>query len=153
MTRSEKAIENFMAGYNCSQAVSLAFADMLPIDEKTLSKLACSFGGGIGRLREVCGALSGAVMVLSLLYGYDGPESGDIKLAQYEKVQTLAKRMEEKWETIICRDLLGRVGHDDPKPDERTAEYYAERPCARIVGDVAALLEDYIAELGEKANA
>ena len=153
MTRSEKALENFMAGYNCAQSITLAFADLLPVDEKTISTLACSFGGGVGRLREVCGAFSGAVMVLGLLYGYDGPETGDVKLAQYERVQTLGKRMEEKWGTIVCRELLDVVGHDDPKPSERNAEYYATRPCARIVENVAALLEEYLTELAEKDRA
>ena len=147
MTRREEAMENFKKGYNCSQAIVLAFADMLPVDRTLLLRLASSFGGGMGRLREVCGSVSGMFMIAGLLYGYDGPETGQIKAAHYAGIQELAKRFEEKHGTIICREMLGlSVRHDVPTPEARTAEYYKKRPCAEIIGDAAEILDQYIRE-------
>ncbi len=147
MTRREAAMENFKKGYNCSQAIVLAFADMLPVDKTLLLRLASSFGGGMGRLREVCGSVSGMFMIAGLLYGYDGPETGQIKAEHYAGIQELAKRFEEKHGTIICREMLGlSVRHDVPTPEARTAEYYKKRPCAEIIGDAAEILDQYIRE-------
>lgn len=147
MTRREAAMENFKKGYNCSQAIVLAFADMLPVDRTLLLRLASSFGGGMGRLREVCGSVSGMFMIAGLLYGYDGPETGQIKAEHYAGIQELAKRFEEKHGTIICREMLGlSVRHDVPTPEARTAEYYKKRPCAEIIGDAAEILDQYIRE-------
>ena len=147
MTRREEAMENFKKGYNCSQAIVLAFADMLPVDRTLLLRLASSFGGGMGRLREVCGSVSGMFMIVGLLYGYDGPETGQIKAEHYAGIQELAKRFEEKHGTIICREMLGlSVRHDVPTPEARTAEYYKKRPCAEIIGDAAEILDQYIRE-------
>ena len=147
MTRKEAAVANFKKGYNCSQSVVLAFKDMLPADESTLMKLSSSFGGGMGRLREVCGSVSGMFMVTGLLYGYDGPETGKIKADHYARIQELARRFEEKHGSIVCRRLLGlNVDRDDPTPEERTAEYYKKRPCAEMIGDAAEILDRYISE-------
>ncbi len=147
MTRREKAIENFMNGYNCSQSVVLAFSDMLPVDTTELLKLSSSFGGGMGRLREVCGSVSAMFMVAGLLYGYDGPETGQVKADHYARIQELAHRFEEKHGTIICREMLGlSVHHDVPTPEARTKEYYRKRPCPEIAGDAAEILERYIEE-------
>ena len=147
MTRREAAMANFMKGYNCSQSVVLAFADMIDIDEATLSKLSSSFGGGMGRLREVCGSVSGMFMVAGLLYGYDGPETGKVKADHYARIQELAKRFEEKHGSIVCRELLGlSVRHDIPVPEARTSEYYKKRPCPEIIGDAAEILEQFINE-------
>ena len=147
MTRREKAIANFKEGYNCSQAIVLAFADILPIDGKKVSRMASSFGGGMGRLREVCGSVSGMFMVAGLLYGYDGAETGKVKKDHYARIQELARRFEEKHGSIVCRELLGlNVRHDIPVPEARTNEYYKKRPCAEIIGDAAEILEEYIKE-------
>jgi len=147
MTRREAAMANFMKGYNCSQSVVLAFADMIDIDEATLSRLSSSFGGGMGRLREVCGSVSGMFMVAGLLYGYDGPETGQVKADHYARIQELAKRFEEKHGSIVCRELLGlSVRHDIPVPEARTSEYYKKRPCPEIIGDAAEILEQFINE-------
>lgn len=147
MTRRESAMENFKKGYNCSQSIVLAFEDLLPIDSKQLSKMASSFGGGMGRLREVCGSVSGMFMVAGLLYGYDGPETGEVKAEHYARIQELAHRFEEKHGTIICREMLGlNVKHDNPTPEARTQEYYKKRPCGEIIGDAAEILEEYIQE-------
>ena len=151
MTHREAAMANFMKGYNCSQSVVLAFADMIDIDEATLSKLSSSFGGGMGRLREVCGSVSGMFMVAGLLYGYDGPETGQVKADHYARIQELAKRFEEKHGSIVCRELLGlSVRHDIPIPEARTSEYYKKRPCPEIIGDAAEILEQFINEQNEQ---
>lgn len=147
MTRREQAMAHFKEGYNCSQSVMLTFMDLLPGDEKTLMSLASSFGGGMGRLREVCGAVTGMFMVAGILYGYDGPETGDVKAEHYAGIQELAHRFEEEHGSIICREMLGlNVKHDVATPEARTQEYYKKRPCAEIVGDAAELLEQYINE-------
>ncbi len=147
MTRREVAMDNFMKGYNCSQSIVLAFADMLPVEKSYLSRMASSFGGGMGRLREVCGAVSGMFMVAGFLYGYDGPETGQVKADHYARIQELAKRFEEEHGSIVCREMLGlSVRHDVPTPEARTKEYYQKRPCPEIIGDAAEILEQYIKE-------
>ena len=147
MTRREAAMANFMKGYNCSQSIVLAFADMLDIDEKSLLKMSSSFGGGMGRLREVCGSVSGMFMVAGLLYGYDGPETGQVKADHYARIQELAHRFEEQHGSIVCRELLGlNVRHDVPVPEARTTEYYKKRPCPEIIGDAAEILDQFIKE-------
>ncbi len=147
MTRREMAMANFMKGYNCSQSVVLAFADMLPVNESDLLKMASSFGGGMGRLREVCGSVSGMFIVIGLLYGDDGPETGPVKAEHYKRVQELAHRFEEKHGSIVCRELLGlNVKREAPTPEARTKEYYKKRPCPEIIGDAAEILEEYIKE-------
>ena len=148
MTRREIAMDNFKKGYNCSQSIVLAFADMLPVDETQLLRLASSFGGGMGRLREVCGSVSGMFMIAGLLYGYDGPETGQVKADHYKRIQELAHKFEEKHGSIVCREMLGlNVRHDVPTPEARTAEYYKKRPCAEIIGDAAEILEQYINDM------
>ena len=147
MTRREMAMANFKKGYNCAQSVVLAFQDLLPAEEAMLSKMASSFGAGMGRLREVCGSVSGMFMAAGLLYGYDGPETGEKKAEHYARIQELAHRFEEKHGSIVCRELLGlNVKHDDPHPEERTKEYYRKRPCEEIIGDAAEILEKLIEE-------
>lgn len=145
MTRREAAMANFLNGYNCSQSLILAFEDILPLEKSQLSKLASPFGGGMGRLREVCGSVSGMFMIVGLLYGYDGPETGQKKTELYTRVQELAHRFEEKHGSIVCRELLGlSVRHDVPIPEARTKDYYRKRPCPEIIGDAAEILEAYI---------
>ena len=144
MTRKEKAVENFYKGYNCSQALTLAFADLLPIDEDTLLRLESSFGGGMGRLREVCGAVSGMFAVAGLLYGYSDPETGAVKAEHYKRIQELAKAFEDKYGSIVCRELLGTGGRSTPTPSPRTEEYYKKRPCPELIGYAAQVLDEYI---------
>ena len=147
MTRREAAIDNFKKGYNCSQSIVLAFEDMLPADKTLLSKLSSSFGGGMGRLREVCGSVSGMFMVAGLLYGYEGPETGEVKAEHYARIQELAHRFEEKHGSIVCRELLNLdIRHDQPVPEARTNEYYKKRPCPELIGDAAEILEQFIKE-------
>ena len=144
MDRKEKAAQYFLGGYNCAQSVAMAFADKLGMEEKAAAKLASGFGGGFGRLREVCGAVSGMVMVASHLYGYDTPDQ-EQQAACYQMVQSLCKQFEAQNGSIICRDIL-KNPPSDPTPSLRTAEYYAQRPCARMVMSATEILENYISK-------
>jgi len=141
---SKKAAEFFLGGFNCAQSVAMAFADVVGMEEKTLARLASGFGGGMGRLREVCGAFSGMVMVFGWLYGYDDPKADEEKGRLYADLQTIAAEFKKEEGTIICRELLDNPP-SDPKPSVRTAAYYAERPCVRFVALAACLLDEYIA--------
>lgn len=144
----EKARRLFREGYNCTQAVVLSFNDKLGLDEATALRLASSFGGGMGRLREVCGAVSGMFMVLGVLYGYDEPGNFQAKKEHYERVQLLAKRYADENGSIICRELLGLpAGASDPTPDKRTDDYYAKRPCEAKIGAAARLMNEFIKEM------
>lgn len=141
--RIDRSQALFHAGYNCAQSVVAPFCDVIGMDEKTALKMASSFGGGVGRLREICGAVSGMALVLGLLYGDIDPEDDSTKAAHYERVQALANRFREKHGTIICRDLL-QTRDAAPTPDKRTKQYYETRPCAALVHDAVALLCNWI---------
>ena len=124
----------------------MAFSDKIGLDEKLCAKLSSSFGGGIGRQREVCGAVSGMLMVAGLLYGYEDPGEDDVnKKAHYQLVQDLAGKFREEVGSIVCREIL-KNPPSDPNPSPRTAEYYAQRPCARMVMIAADILDEYIKE-------
>ena len=144
MERKFYAAELFLKGYNCAQAVTMAFGDLLNLDEAYCAKMASSFGGGIGRLREVCGAVSGMALVAGLLYGYDGYDDDEKKKAHYTLVQELAESFRKEVGSIVCRDIL-KNPPSDPAPTPRTAEYYAQRPCARMVMLATQIMDDYIA--------
>lgn len=132
----------FKDGYNCAQAVVGAFSDLLSPDFDTLMMLSSSFGGGMGRLREVCGAVSGMLMVLGMLKGYSSPSDNDGKKEHYENIQRLAGEFEEENGSIICRELLGlTVKKEVPTPEKRTTEYYKKRPCVEMVKSAVRILE------------
>ena len=141
------AEENFLNGYNCTQAVFLAFQDLFEMDEKTAAKLSSSFGGGMGRLREVCGAVSGMFLVAGMLYGYDTPGAHQEKSDHYKRIQELAKAYELENGSIVCRELLGlSEKRQQPVPEKRTEEYYTKRPCPKLVCMAAAIMGQYIEE-------
>jgi C_GCAxxG_C_C family probable redox protein len=143
----EKAKDLFKQGYNCSQAVFAAFCDKTGLDEETALKISSSFGGGMGRLREVCGAVTGMFMVVGMLYGYSDPKDNASKTEHYKLIQELANKFKEEKGSIICRELLGLgAGADKPVPELRTQEYYKKRPCAELVGCAAGIMEEYIKE-------
>jgi len=145
MTRKELAMNYFKEGYNCAQSVVLAFEDLTDLDKSVLLKLSSSFGGGLGRLREVCGSVSGMAIILGILYGYDDSSSHEEKTAHYTRIQEVAHKFEEKNGSIVCRELLGLAQkHDTPVPEARTDGYYKKRPCVELVGDSAEILEAYI---------
>ncbi len=144
---SQKAAELFKQGYNCSQSVVGAFCEELGIDFDTAIKLVSPLGGGMGRLREVCGAVSGMFLLTGIVFGYTEPNNLEVKGKLYERVQELAKRFKAKRSTIICRELLeGVETSDSPEPSERTEEYYLKRPCLKIIEDAAQIFEDYLSE-------
>ena len=143
--RRERAMELFLEGYNCSQSVFLTFVDYYDMDWETAARLSSSFGGGMGRLREVCGTVSGMFLAVGLIYGYDNPKDPKAKAEHYAIIQELAKTFEEKHGSIICRELLGlSVKREDPTPQARTPEYYKKRPCKELAGDAAEILEEYL---------
>lgn len=144
MEHSKKAAELFLKGYNCAQSVALAFSDVTGIDDTTMAKLASPFGGGMGRMREVCGAVSGMYIVLGLLYGYGNAEEKAGKKQLYSDVQALAEAFRAQNGSIICREIL-KNPPSDPTPCARTEEYYATRPCVRMVETAAKLLDEFIA--------
>lgn len=146
---SKKAVNNFKKGYNCAQAVFLAFADTVGFDEETALKLSSSFGGGMGRLREVCGAVSSMFAIAGLKEGYTSPTDDEIKTKHYELIQDLANKFKKEYGTIICRELLELPdGADSPIPSKRTKEYYEQRPCELFIKHASEIIESDILHLG-----
>ncbi len=140
-----KAKELFLSGCNCTQSVVGAFAEDFDIDKRTLMMLVSPFGGGMGRLREVCGTVSGMFFVAGLIYGYSEPGDNGKKAALYAKIQELAALFREKNGSIICREILGLgAGADKPTPEKRTAEYYKKRPCPDLCADAAGIIAQFI---------
>ncbi len=148
MTKREIAMQLFGEGYNCAQSVAAAFSEETGLPKEALIKMASGFGGGIGRLREVCGAVSGMVLVCNMLYGYESPTDGESKKNYYKDIQSLLLQFKSRNGTYICRDLLSLPENNEnsPVPETRTAEYYKRRPCKELVGDAAEILEKYINE-------
>lgn len=147
--RAEAAKQHFTEGYNCAQAVVLTFSDLLSVDRETLLKLASPFGGGMGRMREVCGAVSGIFFVEGMLLGYSSPTDADGKRELYEKIRTLAGKYSDENGSIICRELLAGTPHtEDSTPEQRTAQYYKKRPCAELVKTAAYILAEHLIQEG-----
>lgn len=148
MTHGEKAKALFEEGYNCAQSVAGAFAGDMGMDIAQAALLSSSFGGGIGRLREVCGCVSGMALVAGYLYGYSDPEAVEEKAELYALIQELAGKFREENGSIICRELLeGITGDSSPSPEERTEQYYHVRPCGELTASAAMILEKKMAEL------
>ena len=145
MRHDEKAKELFMNGYNCAQSVLCAFDDVTGLDPTTAAKISLSFGAGMGRMREVCGAVSGALMVLGLVKGYDDPKAISKKNDHYKMIQDFASRFRAENGSIICRDLLEGVEvTPGPEAEKRTEQYYNKRPCPELVACAARILDDFI---------
>lgn len=146
---AEIARDNFIKGYNCAQAVACAFCEEMNLDEAAVARMVSSFGGGMGKLREVCGAVSGALFVLGALRGYDDPKADAEKSAHYARVQDFAARFKAEHETILCRELLKNIElkkEHTHEPEARTPEYYITRPCARFVETAARITAEMLAE-------
>jgi C_GCAxxG_C_C family probable redox protein len=143
MDHTEKAAQLFLQGYNCAQAMMVAYCDVTGLTPDFAARMASSFGGGMGRMREVCGAVSGMLMVAGLLYGYDTPGDDVSKKAHYTLVQELAGQFRDEVGSIVCREIL-KNPPSDPNPTPRTAEFYKVRPCARMVLLAGNILDDYI---------
>lgn len=150
MTKYEKAVSLFKDGYNCTQAVVGAFEEELSIPHNVLMSLSSSFGGGMGRLREVCGAVTGAFIVLGVMFGYDDPKATSEKATHYKRIQEFAKRFKSENGSYVCRELLGLDGDEKSShyiPEQRTETYYKKRPCAELCGISAEILEKLIEEI------
>lgn len=145
MTKREIAENYFKQGYNCAQSVVLTFSKEINLDEKTALMLASPFGGGMGRLRETCGAVSGMLIVLGLLKGYSSFDDIKEKTELYSLVQKLVLQFKEKNGSYTCRELLNLPdGNSNPVPEKRTETYYKKRPCALLVGDATEILDNYL---------
>ena len=146
--RVARAVDNFMAGYGCCQSVVAAFADIYGLDEVMAKRIAAGFGGGVGRLRMMCGAVSGIVMLVGLECGQTEGSDRAGKSACYKVVQELLARSEHENGSLICAEILGLNGHDKAhctyEASPRTAEYYKTRPCAAKVESAARIFADYL---------
>ena len=144
--RVDRAKALFLEGYNCSQSIVGAFCEDVGLDFETAIKISSSFGGGMGRLREVCGTVTGIFMLIGLKYGYTSPKDMAKKSAHYKLVQDVAARVRADWGAIVCRELLPAVAAKDTSyhPSARTEEYYKARPCLKMVAYAAALAESIL---------
>ncbi len=144
---AEIAKQLFFKGYNCAQSVFCAFTDVTGYDVDTSARMASSFGGGLGRLRETCGAVSAAALILGIVKGYDDPADYEAKKQHYTLVREFTDRFKEKNKSIICRELL-MVASLNPEsggaPEQRSEEYYQKRPCPDLVYDAALILDEMI---------
>ena len=146
MSRHAELARNlFLQGYNCSQSVFCAFCDVTGLDTDAAARMASSFGGGLGRLREVCGTVSGAALVLGIARGYADPKDYAAKKAHYARVQEFARRFREANGSIVCRELLKGVdATTGGAPEARTAEYYRKRPCPNLAYCAAEILDEML---------
>lgn len=143
-TNEQIAREYFTSGYNCAQSVFLTYAEKYGFDKETALKLSSSFGGGMGRMREVCGAVSAMFMIAGLENGYIENNNDEVKAQHYTRIQNLANEFKEKNGTIICRELLGVDADDNPIPSKRTSQYYEERPCEQLIADACNIIDEFI---------
>ena len=159
MDKGEQAKQLFLEGYNCAQAVLRAFDDETGLDKQTALAVSACFGGGLGRQREVCGAVSAMCMAFSLKYAPKDPTDQAQKKDFYEHVQELCRRFKAENGSIICRELLGLTADGSPavqgdphapEPEPRTASYYAHRPCGDKCKSAATILAQYLAEMHGK---
>lgn len=150
--RVQRAVELFMSGYGCCQSVVAAFADLYGLTETQALRVAAGFGGGVGRMRMMCGAVSGLVILAGLNDGQTEGDDREGKAHCYKVVQELLKRSKEENGSLICSELLGLKGPVPPgnfMPDERNAEYYRKRPCAAKVESAARIFAKYLEEVKE----
>ena len=146
LERAERARGYFRQGYNCSQSVVLAYSDVIGQDETTVAQFAAGFGGGMGRMRQVCGSFSGMVMVSGFLKPFTNPSVAADKGANYELIQHFASQFKAETGSIVCGELLGLAKGENnaPQPSPRNKDYYQRRPCVEYVALAARLLGDYI---------
>ena len=149
-SKIEKAVELFKEGYNCSQSVVAAYAEDYGFTREQALKMAASFGGGIGRMRQTCGAACGLFMLAGLETGCTEGKNREGKEENYKTVQMLAEEFKRRNGSLICAELLGlsKKAPTPPTPEERTPEYFKKRPCVKMVDEAARSWEEYLA--GEK---
>lgn len=144
--REEQAVQNFHEGNNCAQSVLMAYADLLGLTQEQAAMVSVGHGGGMGRLRLHCGAFSAAVMLAGAIEGAEGAKK-EHRPDTYARVQAIYRRFLAENGTISCAELLGRAGvPEDPTPEERTPEYYAKRPCARVIASACRIIDEMLAE-------
>lgn len=152
--RVRKSVDYFMEGFGCCQSVIAAFADIYDMDEKTALRIGAGFGGGVGRLRMICGAVSGIVTLVGLHCGSTNGDDSKGKANCYKVVQDLLDIFKQKNGSVICADLLAQSNctpaTDTHVPDERNSHYYSTRPCARKVEDAARIFAEFLMEENEK---
>lgn len=146
--RIQRAVENFMSGYGCAQSVVAAFADLYGLDDTMAKRIAAGFGGGVGRMRMMCGTVSGLVILAGLDCGQTEGADREGKAACYKVVQELLETFKQRNGSIICAELLGLNGCPVVKttyvPDERNEAYYKKRPCAQKVESAARIFAEYL---------
>ena len=146
--RVARAVDYFMQGYGCCQSVVAAFSDLYGLDETLAKRIAAGFGGGVGRMRMMCGAVSGIVMLTGLDCGQTEGSDREGKSACYKVVQDLLAKSREQNGSIVCAEILGIKGyekaHSSYVASERTAEYYKTRPCSAKVESAARIFADYL---------
>ena len=144
--RTDKAVELFKSGFNCSQSVFAAYADLFGMDTDTALKVSAGLGGGVGRSREVCGAVSAAAMLVGMKYGAMDGEDSEAKQRTYAVVQQVIAEFRKTNPSIVCRELLGLKENENsnPEPEKRTEHYYKKRPCVKLVEDSARALENTV---------
>lgn len=142
-SRTERAVETFKEGYNCAQAVFSTYADCFGMDRETALKMSSAMGAGVGRMREVCGAVSSMAMLAGLKEGNADPQDEAAKEHIYALVRKMSARFKEEYGTVICRELLGLDSvEESAKPSIRTPEFYETRPCAKIIACAARIIEE-----------
>ena len=151
--RVQRAVDNFMAGYGCCQSVVAAFSDLYGLDETMAKRIAAGFGGGVGRLRMMCGAVSGIVMLVGLDCGQTEGSDSEGKSACYKVVQDLLEQFRQENGSLICAEILGIKGYEKAQSSyvasARTAEYYKTRPCAAKVESAARIFANYLRSRNE----
>ena len=141
--KGKRAKALFEQGYNCAQSVAGAFAEEMGLPLETVARLASPLGGGIGRMRETCGTVTGMMLVLGMAKGYADPKDAAAKKAIYARAQELGRRFREDNGSLVCRELLGLAKPEgDPTPEPRTAQYYKKRPCGELCEYAADLLAE-----------
>ncbi len=150
--RVSRAVDYFMQGYGCCQSVVAAFSDLYGMDEEMALKVGAGFGGGVGRLRMMCGAVSGLVVLAGLDCGETDGSNREGKSACYKVVQDLLEQFKQANGSIICAEILGLQGHEKAvstyEASPRTAEYYKTRPCAAKVESAARIFANYLRQKG-----
>ena len=146
--RVERAQTYFKAGYNCAQAVVMAFDDVMQMSPDELARLAAPFGGGMGRMREVCGTVSGMTFLAGAIKPSTNPSNLEERKENYALVQLFADKFREENGDIVCRRLLGlepiAERAETAMPSERTSEYYRKRPCSEYVCCAARIVAEYL---------
>lgn len=152
-SRIQDAVNMFESGFNCAQSVFATYADVFGMDRQTALKLAGPMGGGVGRMREVCGTVSAMALLSGLKMGNTAPADEEAKTRSYEMVRRMSDAFREKRGSIICRELLempaGMQREDSARPTERTAQYYASRPCSHLVAEAAHIIEEMLLDTEE----